>query len=182
MTIVVAHIRTDKTVALSLLAKTAFLGVVYMRAGTRWKRDGTIHGIEQVIPKILLLVKNLSKTTLINWIFSFNSTFLLLFVNLADLENQNHKCFRTADTENYSTNPLLKFFGMFWIDSCYVTRVLKIPYWNRPFFKTYFVYCCEFMYRYFNMFVNFGRISFPAAIVGSFLRMLNKQARLLKKN
>ena len=44
-----------------------------------------------------------------------------------------------------------------------------------------FVCCYEFMYRclYLNIFVNFGRIFAPATLVSCFLRMLNKQARLL---
>ena len=47
--------------------------------------------------------------------------------------------------------------------------------------KTVSVCCCEFLYRYFNMFVNFGTIFFLASLVGCFLRMLDKQALLLKK-
>ena len=52
-------------------------------------------GIEQVILKLFLLVKIVDKTYLPNSIFRFNSTFLLLFINLATLWNQKGECFRT---------------------------------------------------------------------------------------
>ena len=60
---------------------------------------------------------------------------------------------------------------MFWIHCCHVSRFLKQSHWKRSFLVTFFVCYCEFMYRYFDMFLNFG----------CFLRMLDKQARLLRK-
>ena len=38
------------------------------------------------------------------------------------------------------------------------------------------------MNRYFNMFVNFGRVFFSAPLAGFFLRMLIKQARICTSN
>lgn len=53
---------------------------------------------------------------------------------------------------------------------------------KRSFLATFFVCCYDFMYRYFKMFVNCERILFVAALAGCFLKILNKQACLLKKN
>ena len=39
---------------------------------------------------------------------------------------------------------------------------------------TFFVCYYEFMYQCFNMFIDFGRFFYPAALVGCFLRMLNE--------
>ena len=64
---------------------------------------------------------------------------------------------------------------------CHVSRVLQKTHWKISLLVTFFVCCWAFMYRYFNIFANFGRNVFPATVDGPFLRMLNKQARLLKK-
>ena len=79
-------------------------------------------------------------------------------------------------SENQSAS--LKLLEMFWIHCCHFNRVLKL-HWKRSFLVTLFVRCCEFVY--FNVFINFRWIFFPAPLVDCFVRMLNKQARLSKK-
>ena len=48
--------------------------------------------------------------------------------------------------------------------------------------SNFFYLRCEFIWSYFDMLRNLGRIFFAVALVGCFLRILNKQGHLLKKN
>ena len=81
------------------------------------------------------------------------------------------KCSHTEHFLQYVSVMLLR---MFWME--YIVAMLAELSKNRIFI------CCEiFMCKYCNTFVNFERILFPAALVGCFLRMLNIQARNLKK-
>ena len=131
--------------------------------------------------KRYLLVKIINKTTLPNATVRFNSIFLLLFINLAALQNQETRMFsniyflsRKAATQNFSCNLLL-------LSRCeyseYIVVMLDGFSETTPeeiILVTFFVCCYEFMYQCFNMFIDFGRFFYPAALVGCFLRMLNE--------
>ena len=117
--------------------------------------------IEQVIQKIFLLVKIVNKTNLQNPEFRFNLTFSLLSINFATLWHQKHECFRTCTPCQKSSHEE-RFFAI----------------WSL--LVTYFVCCSESMHKYFNMFVNFGKLIFPVALVGCLLKMLNKQELFFK--
>ena len=128
-------------------------------------------------------MKTVNKTNLPNSIFSFDSNFLLLLINLATSWSQKYECFRTyisyqkiSHTDCSLQSASLKLMGMFWIYCYHVSRFSRKPHWKISFLVIFFCLLhCEFMYRYFNKLVHFGRIFFPASLVGCFLRMLNKQ-------
>ena len=99
------------------------------------------------------------KTNPSNLIFVFNSTFLLLFINLATVWNQKHECFRayisyqkSRYAELFLQSASLKLLGMFCIHCYHVTRVFKKPYWRRSFLLFFLVCCCKFICKYFSMF------------------------------
>ena len=119
-----------------------------------------------------------------NSILKFNSSFWLFPINLAVLWNQKHNCFWTkfliqVAKQNFSSRT---FLLSCWECSNYIVVMFTGPSNNhtRSFLVTFLVCCCEF--RYFNFFVTFGRIFFPPNLVGCFLGMLSKQARLLQKH
>ena len=93
--------------------------------------------------------------------FRFSSNFLLPFINIATyLWNQKHERFRTyisyqksSHAELFLQSASLKLLEMFWIHCCHVSRVPKKTHWKRSFLVIFFFCCCEFRYRYFNMFI-----------------------------
>lgn len=113
--------------------------------------------------------QKLWKKTLPSSIFTSNSTFC------TTLWNQKEESFwtyisyqKSSRTEFFLQSASLKLLGILWIHCCHVSIVLKKPHWTRWFLVTFFGCCWEFMYRYFNMFVNFGIIFFPETMVSCF--------------
>ena len=123
-------------------------------------------GIKQVIAKHFLRVKIMKETSLPNSTFKIRNS----FQKFSCFVCQKNDCFRTQISYQKSSHAGLflmsasvELIRIFWKHCCHVRRVLKKSHWKRSFLVTFFVCYCEFMYRYFNMFVNFGRTFFSSS-------------------